>query len=52
MIEGVEDVDDAERRGVKYAYGAEGVDDVGGVAGVNDVGRDAGRHVQSRPAQL
>ena len=43
MVEGVEDFDDAERRGMKDASGAEGVDDVGGVAGVNDAGRDAGR---------
>ena len=43
MVEGVEDVNDNERRGVKDADGVEGVDDVGGVAGVNDVGRDARR---------
>ena len=39
----VENVDDAERRGMKDADGAEGVNDVGGVAGVNNVARDAGR---------
>ena len=43
MVDGVEGVDDAERRGVKDAGGAKGVDDVGGFAGVSDVGRDAGR---------
>ena len=32
----VEDVDDAERRGMKDADGAEGADDVGGVAGVSE----------------
>ena len=36
-IEGVEDVDDAKRRGVEGADGDAGVDDVGGVAGVIDV---------------
>ena len=40
-IEGVEDVDDNEKRGVEDADGTAGIDDVGGVAGVNDVGRDA-----------
>ena len=39
----VEGVDDAERRGMKGADGAQGVDDVGGVVGVNDAGRDAAR---------
>ena len=43
MIESVEDVGDAERRGMKNAGGAEGVDDVGGAAGTNDVARDAGK---------
>ena len=43
MIEGVEDVDDAERRGMKDTGGAEGVDDVGGAAGANEVGRDGCR---------
>jgi len=38
-----EDVDDAERRGMKDADGAESVDDAGGVAGVSDIGKDAGR---------
>ena len=42
-IEGVEDVDDAEGRGVEYADGVAGVDDFDGVAGVNDVGKGAGR---------
>jgi len=43
VVEGVEDFDDAERRGMKDTDCAEGVDVVGGVAGVNDVGRDSGR---------
>jgi len=50
-IEGVEDVDDAERRGVKDVGGAAGVDEVygglAGLAGVKDVGRDAGRDDRS-----
>ena len=50
-IEGVEDVDDAERRGVKDVGGAAGGDDVygglAGLAGVKDVGRDAGRDDRS-----
>ena len=41
-IEGVEDVDDAERRGVEDADGVAGVDDAGDVAGVGDAGRDSG----------
>jgi len=41
-IEGVENVDDTERRRIEDADGAAGVDDAGGVAGVNDVGRDVG----------
>ena len=41
--EGIDDVGDAERRGMKDADGAEGFDDVGGAAGANDVGRDAGQ---------
>jgi len=43
VVEGAEDVDDAKRRGMKDACGAEGADDVGCVVGVNDVGRDTGR---------
>jgi len=43
VIEGVEDVSDAERRWMKDAGGAEGLDDVDGAAGANDVGRDAGQ---------
>jgi len=39
----VEDVEDAERRGMIDADGSGGVNDVGGVAGVNDVGRDSAR---------
>jgi len=46
-IEGVEDVDGAERRGVEEVDGAAGVYDFGGAAGVNDVGRDAGRDGRS-----
>ena len=41
-IEGVENVDDTERRRIEDADGAAGVDDAGGVAGVYDVGRDVG----------
>ena len=41
-IEGVEDLDDAERRGVEDAGGYADVDDAGGVAGVSDVGSDSG----------
>jgi len=48
-IEGVEDVDDSERRGVEDVDGGAGVDDVDGVAGVDDVGKDAGRDGRSRP---
>jgi len=43
VVEGIEDLDDAEWRGMKDSDGAEGIDDVGGVVGVNDVGRDSGR---------
>jgi len=38
------DADDAERRGMKDTYGAEGTDDVSGAAGARDVGRDAGEN--------
>jgi len=40
-IGGVEDVGDAERRGVEDADGTAAADDVGGIAGVNDAGRDS-----------
>jgi len=46
-IDGAEDVDDAERRGVEDADGVAGVDNADGVAGVDDVGRDAGRNGRS-----
>ena len=40
-IAGIEDVDDAERRGVEDVDGAAGVDDFDGVVGVNNAaGRD------------
>jgi len=42
VLEGVEAVDNAERRGMKDAGGAEGANDIDGIAGVVDVGRDAG----------
>ena len=46
-IEGVEDADDAERRGVEYVDGAAGVGDFDGAAGVSDVGKGAGRYERS-----
>jgi len=40
----MQDVDDAERRGVKDdADGAAGTDDLDGAAGADDVGRGVGR---------
>jgi len=42
-IEGVEDVNDAERRGVEDVDGAAGVDDFDGTAGVRNAGKGAGR---------
>ena len=42
IIEGVEDVDDAERRGLEDVDGSAGIDDADGSAGVDNVGREAG----------
>ena len=42
MVEGVEDFDDAERRGVEDADGTAGVNDASDVAGANDSGKDSG----------